>query len=260
MKKTLIQAVLIPLAVIGISVNVCAQTSVSESQSTNYNRARWNPIHFKPAIMAATNEQCLICHMEILDKVPRKTSPAGLTIKNSLAWYQTLSTYEGDQDTFHRRHIMSNYSKRIMNLGCTTCHQGNDPREEVPNSSSTTQEGLTMRKSVDPYICAMCHAQYNFTKMGVPGPWPDNSTLFADTCLTCHVAIKLERHHGISFLNAEGIEELAKKDSNVCYGCHGGRAWYRINFPYTEKKWPGLGDVPIGAESKYSKISSKGAN
>jgi hypothetical protein len=26
----------------------------------------------------------------------------------------------------------------------------------------------------------------------------------------------------------------------VCYGCHGGRQWYRISFPYPRHSWAGM--------------------
>jgi cytochrome c5 len=253
MQKTLLKAVFLTLAAIGISMDAYSADSNARNTTKDYHQARWDPIHFKPAIKTATNEQCLACHKEILERVPKTTSPAGVKAQDSTAWYQTLSTYTGQQDTFHRRHLSDEYAKKVMDLKCNTCHQGNDPREETPNSSANTQQGLTMRKMADPYVCAMCHGQHNFKKMGMPGPWPENSHTFGDSCLTCHAAIKLERHQGITFLKAANIETLAKEDTNVCYGCHGGRAWYRINFPYTEKKWPGWGDVPYGAESKYSK-------
>ncbi len=219
----------------------------------DYQRARWDPIHFKPAITQATDEQCLTCHKEILDHKPLEQSPAGVKAADALAWYQTLNTYEGDQKTFHARHLSSKYAKSVMQLHCTTCHQGNDPRDETSGTSATAQTGLTMRKMGDPWVCAMCHGQFDYKKMGVPGPWLKNSAMFADNCLTCHAGIRTERHKGIPFLKAEAIEAAGKKDSDVCYGCHGGRAWYRISFPYSAKSWPGWGDPPAGLESKYPK-------
>lgn len=216
-----------------------------------YGKSRWDPIHFSPLIEDAKNEQCLNCHKNILDDQTLSESPAGLNKTEVAAWYQTLNTYEGQQDTFHRRHLESGFAKQVMNLNCNTCHQGSDPREEVSNSSVTAQNNLTMRKQVDPYVCLMCHGQSDYKKMGLPEPWPKSSKLFGDTCLTCHVAIKTERHQGIDFLKSENIEKLAAEDADVCYGCHGGRAWYRVWFPYSERSWPGWGDAPIGARHKY---------
>ena len=70
-------------------------------------RRRWDPIHFKPAIDDATDEQCLACHQEILDRKVLEQSPAGVNASETLAWYQTLDTYKGAQDTFHRRHLVT---------------------------------------------------------------------------------------------------------------------------------------------------------
>jgi hypothetical protein len=39
-------------------------------------RATYSPLHFKPAIDAATDEQCLACHKEVLEDKLRVASPA----------------------------------------------------------------------------------------------------------------------------------------------------------------------------------------
>ena len=36
----------------------------------------------------------------------------------------------------------------------------------------------------------------------------------------------------------DAIEEMGSKGSDVCYGCHGGRSWYRISYPYPRHAWP----------------------
>ncbi len=218
------------------------------SQSMDYERARWHPIHFKPMIDQATDEQCLACHKEILDHRVRKASPAGVTAKESLAWYETLNTYAGDQETFHRRHLVTPYAKRIMDMKCNTCHQGNDPREETANSSATGRSDLTQRKHVDPNICLMCHGQFPYKNMGIPGPWPENEKAFT-TCLTCHAAIRTHRHQ-VNFLKADAIEAAGKEDPDVCYGCHGGRAWYRISYPYPRHDWPNATPAPDWAKDR----------
>ncbi|MEZ5478979.1 MAG: hypothetical protein R3E95_16315 [Thiolinea sp.] len=41
----------------------------------------------------------------------RDTSPAGLSKDSVLAWYQTLDTYEGEQMTFHQRHLTAPFLK-----------------------------------------------------------------------------------------------------------------------------------------------------
>ena len=78
-----------------------------EANNTDYQAARWDPIHFEPAIDSATDKQCLSCHQEILERRVLPQSPAGVAASESLAWYQTLSTYQGEQETFHRRHLVT---------------------------------------------------------------------------------------------------------------------------------------------------------
>jgi hypothetical protein len=57
--------------------------------------------------------------------------------------------------------------------------------------------------------------------------------------------------HQVNFLKADAIEEAAKNDSDVCYGCHGGRQWYRIPFPYPRHAWSGMAkDVPDWAKDR----------
>lgn len=231
--------------------------NADKSKQKNYDQARWDEIHFKPAITNATNKQCLSCHQEILDHSPREISPAGLKTSDTQAWYQTLNTYSGEQSTFHQRHLNSDYAQKVMDLKCNTCHQGNDLREETSGSSKTAQNDLTMRKMVDPYVCVMCHGQFNAQKMGIPESWYKSSQLFGDSCLTCHASIKTERHQNVSFLKVDAIETAGKEDSDVCFGCHGGRAWYNISFPYSSHSWPGWRDAPRGAKSRYTTTSQK---
>lgn len=248
---------LVGAAISTLAPNIGWSDSATEQ---DYHRARWDPIHFQPAISKATDEQCLACHQEILERKPLKESPAGVKAADALAWYQTLDTYKGSQATFHARHLTEDYAKSVMKLSCNTCHQGNDPRDETSGTSATAQPGLTMRKMVDPYVCAMCHGQFPYQKMGIPGPWLDNSKVFGESCLTCHAAIKTERHKDIPFLKADAIEKAGKEDSDVCYGCHGGRAWYRISFPYSQQSWPGWGHPSAGAEKKYPKKPATNAS
>jgi hypothetical protein len=220
-----------------------AGSGVLAEPSIPYDQARWDPIHFKPAIDQATNEDCLACHKEVLDQQVREQSPAGVTKQEALAWYQTLDTYKGEQDTLHRRHLVTDYATQVMDLKCNTCHQGNDPREETANSHATGSGDLTQRKHVDPNICLMCHGQHNATIMGVPpGDWRESGAAFAFDCMICHANIRTNRHQ-VNFLKPDAIEALAKEDKDVCFGCHGGRAWYRIEFPYPRHPWPNAGSV-----------------
>lgn len=223
----------------------------------SYDQARWHPLHFKPAIDEATNEQCLECHQEIVDRRVSQVSPAGVTAAQALAWYQTLGTYEGEQETMHRRHLVTDYANKVMDMKCNTCHQGNDPREETAMSHADGDPTLTQRKHVNPNICLMCHGQYSYQNMGVPGPWPEFGIAFQNDCLLCHITFRTNRHQ-VNYLKPDAIEELAKEDSDVCYGCHGGRAWYRIGFPYPRHPWPGMAEaVPDWAKDRPAESEAR---
>ncbi len=199
--------------------------------------ARWNPLHFKPAIENARDEQCLACHQDILKRKPLPKSPAGVKASDTHAWYQDLAGYSGPQETFHRRHLVTPVAKRLMKFHCNTCHQGNDPRDEASGSSETAQKGLTLRKSVDPDICLMCHGRFNYKVMaGLDGDWPQVRDTFNNDCITCHKEFRTKRHK-VNFLNEKEIEKAGAENSDSCYGCHGGRAWYAIPYPYVRRPW-----------------------
>ncbi len=241
----------------------------------DYLKAKWHPIHFKPLIDKATNEQCLACHKEILTHKPRRKSPAGWRADSVLAWYQTLDTYEGPQMTFHARHLTSKYARQVMNLKCNFCHQGNDPREEAPGShaENVNDNTYTLRKMVNPSTtCLRCHGKFPYEHMeGVEGDWSKVRKDFEDEetpngCLTCHAETYRTVRHQVTYLKPENIEKLAKKSSDVCYGCHGGRRWYRISYPYPRHPWPGMQDVvpetpewaknrPTQSEARYRRKS-----
>lgn len=232
----------------------------------DYERARHHPIHFPPMIKTASNEQCLTCHQEVLDHQPRAVSPAGVPAGDTIAWYQTLDTYAGDQASFHWRHLESDYARAVMNLECTFCHKGNDPREESPDmmplratfSADATPE-FTLRKMVNPSTtCLMCHGAMPDVDeiMGIGAPWPGARLDFEDEdtlngCLSCHYGIRTDRHN-VSFLNAATIEHLGQTNgSDSCYGCHGGRQWYRISYPYPRHAWPDMDeDTPEWAAGR----------
>ena len=223
-------------------------------KNIDYERARYHPLHFKPQISTASNEECLVCHSEILTHKPRKASPAGVKADDVLAWFQTLDTYAGKQETFHFRHLKSKYAKQVMNLSCNYCHQGNDPREESPDMqpgqkvfSASAKPNFTLRKMVNPSkICLRCHGAFPFKFMeGVESNWPEARKDIEDEetpngCLTCHEETFRTNRHNVTYLNAANIEKLAKKSSDVCYGCHGGRQWYRTSYPYPRHPWPDM--------------------
>jgi hypothetical protein len=214
-------------------------------------RAVYSPLHFKPAIESATDAQCLVCHKEVLEDRVRPLSPAGVKAADSLAWYQQVSTYQGEQDTFHRRHLVTPMAKQLMNLKCNTCHEGHDPREEAQGASATVatsppqdDTGFTLRKQVNPETsCLKCHGQMNWPVMtGLTGPWHQVKDTFQNNCVSCHSAIRTNRHQ-VNYLNAEAIEKAGAVDKtggDVCYGCHGGRPWYRISYPYARNPWPAM--------------------
>ena len=236
--------------------NAAVEKLKAELPSLDYQRARYYPLHFKPAIDKASDAECLVCHAEVLGTNVREKSLAGIEAAKSLAWYQTLATYDGAQATFHQRHATTPYAKAVMNLNCTFCHQGNDPREESPTmtvapadmTSNNGKEPFTNRKMVNPSeTCLRCHGSMPdpVNIMGLPGPFPearkDLETADApNACLTCHQDLFRTNRHNVTYLNAATIEDLAKEGSDVCYGCHGGRQWYRISYPYPRHPWPGM--------------------
>ncbi len=215
----------------------CPLLGIAESNTDlDYEQARWHPLHFKPAIETAKNEHCLTCHQEILQRQVKQHSPAGLKTKETLAWYQTLNSYVGEQDTFHRRHLVTPLARRLMNLQCNTCHQGHDPREEAPPFSLSNNNAFTLGKTVNPETtCLKCHGQFNNKIMGLPDSWPQIRDIFSHNCLLCHATIRTNRHQ-VNYLNPNAIEKAGQKNSDICYGCHGGRAWYQISYPYTTSR------------------------
>jgi hypothetical protein len=97
----------------------------------------------------------------------------------------------------------------------------------------------------------MCHGRHNASIMGVPpGDWRETGAAFNYDCLICHANIRTTRHQ-VNYLKPDAIEALAKENKDVCFGCHGGRAWYRIEFPYPRHPWPSAGSaVPEWAKDR----------
>lgn len=239
------------LTLLLLSMSAMSLWAAQQSGEINYDQARWDPLHFQPAISTATNEQCLSCHQEVLNHEVLAKTPAGVFANDSLAWYQTLSTYEGPQKTFHQRHLTEKLAKKLMNMKCNTCHQGNDPREEAVIPPNHEQTQYTLRKQVNPEICLMCHGDFpDYKVMGLPSDWNTSGAIFQNNCLLCHAAIRTNRHQ-VNYLNAEAIETAGKENSDVCFGCHGGRQWYRISYPYARHSWPGITkEVPEWAKDR----------
>jgi hypothetical protein len=66
----------------------------------------------------------------------------------------------------------------------------------------------------------------------------------------CHEGIRTSRHN-VNFLKSRAIEAAGRESADNCYGCHGGRAWYRIPFPYPRHAWDGMDkDVPDWAKNR----------
>ncbi len=237
--------------------------------AADYQREVWSPLHLAPNTAKATNAECLACHSEILQDKIREVSPAGKKTSDiGPTWYQTLDTYKGTQETFHARHLTTAYAKKVMDLKCSTCHTGHDPREEsMARPRVEKQDGkwtaipvettFRLRKQVNPETtCLMCHGKFPFENMSLPDEWSKIRTDMENEdakngCLTCHAEQTRTNRHQVTYLKAANIEKLAKDDSDVCYGCHGGRAWYRLSFPYPRHDWPDMpADVPDWATDR----------
>lgn len=245
-------------AVVSVAMLLLATSAVAGSGKPGYDVARWSPLHFKPAIEKASDADCLKCHAEVLAPSVRAKSPAGLPASWTTAWYQTLDTYTGQQDTFHRRHLVSEFSKQVMNLRCNTCHQGHDPRDEAPGTSATAQKsGYTLRKQVDPKTCLMCHGEFNTAVMGLPSHWRESGEMFGNNCLICHASTRTQRHN-VNFLKPKEIEAAGQANGDACYGCHGGRSWYRISYPYPRHDWEGMDkEIPDWAQGRPRQSESR---
>lgn len=221
-------------------------------------QARWDPIHFKPAIDKATNEQCLVCHGDVLTDKVLDVSPAGVKASESLAWYQTLDTYEGEQQTFHQRHLTSKIAKQLMDLKCSTCHQGHDPSVEISYLVQSGQIKQPIRKLVKPEVCWLCHGGLDAETMaGLAGTWPEIRDIYNNDCMVCHTIFRTTRHQ-VNYLKANAIEEAGKNKDDSCYGCHGGRAWYQKGYPYPRNAWEGMPlIVPDWAKGRPTKSEAR---
>ncbi len=242
---------------VSVAAKPAENTEAQQVAPNDYERARWDPVHFKPAIDNTSDEKCLSCHQEVVENSVRKESPAGVKAADSLAWYQTLDTYEGEQATFHWRHIKSSYATQVMQLKCNTCHQGNDPRDLAVNPPDVRNTAHVLRKNVNPDTCLMCHGKFPSESMGLPA-WTEIRDSLENNCLSCHAAFRTTRHQ-VNYLKPETIEKLAtEQGGDVCYGCHGGRQWYRISFPYPRHAWEGMApEVPDWAKNRPTQSEAR---
>lgn len=251
----LIVAIIVAMVVAVVAIFGVGKPLVTRPAAVDHLRATYDPLHFKPAATTATDEQCLACHKEILEDRVQASSPAGVKAAEALVWYQQTSTYAGEQETFHRRHLVTPLARQLMRLQCNTCHEGLDPREEAQGSSATTpaqdDAGFALRKQVNPEtVCLKCHGQMNFPVMGLKGAWPEVAHEHPEGCLTCHATIRTNRH-AVSYLDAGAIESAGRQNAEVCHGCHGGRAWFLIAYPYARHAWPGMpAETPKWAQDR----------
>lgn len=172
-------------------------------------------------------DRCLTCHGSLVEVLPRSNSPSGLPAKEATAWYQRVPTYMGEQHNFHWRHLMSPYARQVMRPECDTCHPGFDPRKPLPPAGDPAAE-RPLRKRVNPAICVNCHGAYPDHREEFSGSWIETRHEFDNTCLVCHRGDAAKRHNH-PLLNKESILQLSKTEPDVCYGCHGGRAWYAVS-------------------------------
>lgn len=219
-------------------------------------RATWDELHRFPDSAAASNEACLTCHQEIVTTRPRAQSPAGVRSAQALAWYQTLDTYAGEQETFHWRHLRSPLARQVMNLECSFCHQASDPREESPHATRAAAPAAGAPPSFNPphdlrrtvnttETCLRCHGAFPGEVMGIADPWHQaregmENAETPNGCLTCHAETFRTARHRVNYLFAADIERAAQTSSDLCFGCHGGRAWYRTSYPYPRTPWPNM--------------------
>jgi hypothetical protein len=172
-------------------------------------------------------DRCLTCHGSLVEALPHASSPAGLPARQASAWYQRVATYSGAQQNFHWRHLLSPFARQVMRAECDTCHPGFDPRKPMP-AGDDPRSRRPLRKRVDPALCINCHGAFPDHREAFTGTWEVACDEFDNTCLVCHRG-DAARNHGHPLLDREGILKRVQQDPDVCYGCHGGRAWYAVD-------------------------------
>ena len=170
--------------------------------------------------------RCRACHGQLL-VAPRAESPAGLSSEIGKAPYQRLNTYAGGQENFHSRHRSGQYALQVMRFQCQDCHPGRDPRLPALFRDDPRHPQM-LRKKVDPVLCVNCHGRFPDHRAAFVGPWEQARAYFDGNCMVCHAA-DVGRRHASPLLVREAIERLGRNAGDVCYGCHGGRAWYAVS-------------------------------
>ena len=58
--------------------------------------------------------------------------------------------------------------------------------------------------------------------------------------------------------DAAAIEAAGQQNADTCYGCHGGRQWYRISYKYPRHPWPGMPtDLPDWAKGRPTESDAR---
>lgn len=83
-----------------------------------------------------------------------------------------MSTYQGAQDTFHRRHLTTEYATKVMQMRCTTCHEGSPRATKPPTRPPTTRTvALTLQNGQPRDFLSQVPREDDHEIMGLPGPW-----------------------------------------------------------------------------------------
>lgn len=189
-----------------------------------YERARLSDVHIDSAKKGIQDSACLACHQEIFDAegaVLAAIDPA-IDLSKLKPWYQDVTTYQGPQLRFHYRHLKTPLATSIMDLSCVFCHENTEVRATYPGEDS----GGSFRKQVSGETCLLCHGQFpQAHRMS----WPALQTAVGgQDCLACHNAETLRNVvKKVDYLQADKIVAQGQDNAALCYGCHGGRAWYQ---------------------------------
>lgn len=190
-----------------------------------YERSRLSDVHTDSAKKGIQDATCLNCHQDIFDAdgaVLAATDPT-IDLSKLKPWYQDVKTYQGPQLRFHYRHLKTPLATSIMNLSCVFCHENTEVRATYPGEDS----GGSFRKQVSSETkCLLCHGQFP-PAHGMS--WPAlQKTIGGQGCLACHQVDTLSTILGeVAYLKADKIVAQNQDNAVLCYGCHGGRAWYQ---------------------------------
>ncbi|MFQ5868006.1 MAG: cytochrome c3 family protein [bacterium] len=110
------------------------------------------------------------------------------------------TTLDPQIESAHTLHLTS----KLLNFGCTTCHQ---------NVDLTEKSAASLRKQVDTELCTTCHSPFSTKEM-------DQTFAKMDCTLSaCHGDWK-EKMKEVKLAK---LDEITKEN---CLLCHGGQTWY----------------------------------